>query len=157
MISVSSFLNEASGSSRPASGPGLARLASDLREHAAQVPPPVSLRNRVLERIDAEPPRVETDAAGLIIAINPAFTGLCGYSFPEIQGKKPGSLLQGPETDPAQVDVLRQAVRKGEPCCVQLVNYHKDGSTYRVEISVEPIRDKAGALTGFRAVERKIA
>ncbi|OJV02694.1 MAG: hypothetical protein BGO12_03185 [Verrucomicrobia bacterium 61-8] len=157
MISVSSFLNEASGSSSPASGHGLARLASDLREHAAAVPPPAALRSRVIERVDAEPPRVETDAEGRIVAINPAFTSLCGYSFPEIRGKKPGSLLQGPETDPAQVEVLRRAVRQGEACVARLVNYHKNGSLYRVEISVEPIRDKAGALTGVRAVERKLA
>ncbi len=156
MISVSSFLNEASGSSRPASGKGLARLASDLRERAA-VPPPATLRARVLDRIDAEPPRVETDAEGRIVAINPAFTGLCGYSFSEIQGKKPGMLLQGPKTDPSQVEVIRQAVRQGKPCVARLVNYHKNGSTYHVEISVEPVRDKAGVLTGFRAVEHKLA
>lgn len=157
MISVASFLNEAAG--RPSSGRGLERLASDLREHAASVPtpPPAALRARVLERIDAEPPRVETDAEGRIVAINPAFTGLCGYTFPEIRGRKPGSMLQGPETDPAEVDVLRQAIRRQESCVARLVNYHKNGSTYRVEISVEPIRAKSGEVTGFRAAERKLA
>lgn len=157
MISVSSFLNEASGASSPTSGTGLARLASDLREHAATVPPPATLRARVLDRIEAEPPRVETDAEGHIVAINPAFTGLCGYSFSEIRGKKPGSILQGPKTDPAQVAVVRQAVRQGEPCMVRLVNYHKNGVPYEVDISIEPIRNKDGELTGFRAVEHKLA
>lgn len=155
MISVASFFNEAAG--RPSSSKGLERLASDLREHAAPTHPPASLRARVLERIDAEPPRVETDAEGRIVAINPAFTGLCGYTFPEIRGKKPGGLLQGPETDPAEVDRLRQAIRRREPCVARLVNYHKDGSTYRVEISLEPIRAKSGELTGFRAAERRLA
>ncbi len=156
MISVSSFLIEASGPSRPASGPGLARLASDLREHAASTPPPDALRDRVLQRIDAEPPRVETDAEGRIVAINPAFTGLCGYSFSEVRGRKPGSLLQGPETDPAAIDVLRQGIRQGQACTTRMVNYHKNGSTYRVEIAIEPIRDDSGTVTGFRAVERKL-
>lgn len=157
MISVSSFLNEAQGSSRQASGKGLARLASDLRDQITPIAPPSTLRSRVLERIEAEPPRVETDAKGGIVAINPAFTGLCGYTFPEIRGKKPGSFLQGPETEPAAVDALRQAIRRGEPCIVRLVNYHKDGSAYRVEISMEPIRSEAGEITGFRAAERKLA
>ncbi|GAT35024.1 PAS domain S-box-containing protein [Terrimicrobium sacchariphilum] len=157
MISVSSFLNEAHGASHGTSNKGLARLASDLRDPANPIPPPSTLRSRVLERIDAEPARVETDSAGRIVAINPAFTGLCGYTFPEIRGKKPGSLLQGPETDPAVVDILRQAIRQGEACVVRLVNYHKDGSTYHVEISLEPIHDEAGKITGFRAAERKLA
>lgn len=119
--------------------------------------PPASVRLRVLSRISSEPARVTTDPEGRITAINPAFSGLCGFAFSEVCGKKPGSFLQGEATDPAAVDVIRQAVRSGSPCVSELVNYHKDGTAYRVRIEIEPLRDPAGTLTGFRATETKLA
>lgn len=127
---------------------GLRRLVGDLEN----LPAPGHLKQAVLRRIETEPARVETDRHGGIVAINPAFTGLCGYHFSEIRGRKPGSFLQGAGTDPAVVATLRQAVKNGEPCTVEILNYHKDGSPYRVRISLEPIHTD-GELTGFRAAE----
>ena len=49
--------------------------------------------SKVLLRLEAEPARVFTDEEGGIIAINPAFSNLCGYTFGEIKGKKPGAPL----------------------------------------------------------------
>jgi hypothetical protein len=37
-----------------------------------------------------------------------------------------------------------------------MVNYHKDGSSYRVRIEIEPLCDEAGDVTGFQAVETKL-
>jgi len=128
---------------------GLRRLVDDL----GGISVPATLHRRVLDRIEAEPARVETDRKGGIVWINPAFTALCGYSFSEIRGRKPGSFLQGEETDPEAVNALRQAVKNGTSCAVKMVNYHKDGSPYHVWIAVEPIRDEKDELTGFRATE----
>lgn len=121
-----------------------------------RTPAPVHLKAKVLERISAEPARVETDPHGGLVAINPAFTVLCGYTFPEIAGKKPGSFLQGKDSEQEAVLALREAIRKGLPCETSLVNYHKDGHAYRVHIQMEPIRDEKGDLTGFRAVEVEV-
>jgi PAS domain S-box-containing protein len=121
-----------------------------------RTPPPVHLKEKILQRIAAEPARVETDAGGGIVAINPAFTALCGYTFAEIVGRKPGSFLQGEKTEPDAVRILREGVRHGHPCEVEMFNYHKDGSIYRVHIRMDPLRDDAGAVTGFLAVEREI-
>lgn len=117
---------------------------------------PESLKERVLARIDSEPAKVTTDREGRVTSINPAFSGLCGFSFGEICGKKPGSLLQGEDTDPEAVSTIRRAVRDGVGCTTEMVNYHKDGSRYRVRIWVEPIHDSAGELAGFQAVETKL-
>jgi PAS domain S-box-containing protein len=114
------------------------------------------MKDNILRRIAAEPARVETDADGGITAVNPAFTALCGYRFEEIRGRKPGSFLQGAQTDPASVARLRQAVREGTFCEEELVNYHKDGTAYHVRISVEAIRDASGVITGYRAIEREL-
>ena len=115
-----------------------------------------SLLKKVLTRIDAEPARVRTDANGLIVEINPAFTQLCGYRFSEIQGRKPGSMLQGKETTPESIEILRQAIKERNPCTLEMINYHKNTSKYSVLIDFRPLWDGSGELKGFEAVERKI-
>lgn len=115
-----------------------------------------ALLSRVFARIEGEPARVTTDLEGHITSINPAFSSLCGFSFGEIEGKKPGQFLQGTETDPGAVDTIRQAVRARASCTTELVNYHKNGGRYRVRIEVEPLRDGMGNVVGFSAAERKI-
>lgn len=119
-------------------------------------PAPATLRERLVARIAQEPARVETDLEGRITGVNPAFSSLCGFSFAEICGKKPGTFLQGPETDPAAVDVIREAVRTQSSCVTNLVNYHKDGSRYRVRIEIQTVRDADGNPTGFAATETKL-
>jgi len=127
-------------------------IASSPRKEA-----PATLRERLFARIADEPARVTTDAQGRITAINPAFSSLCGFSFSEVSGKKPGSFLQGKKTDPAAVEVIRQAVLSGGSCVTELINYHKNGNPYRVRIAIEPLRDSHGNLRGFRATETKLS
>jgi len=130
---------------------GLSRLIGDLETHL----PPAHLKQAVLSRIEMEPARVETNREGAIISVNPAFTGLCGYEFSEIKGRKPGSFLQGKKTDPKTTAILRETVKTGKSCRVEIVNYHKDGSPYLVHIAVEPIHHN-GEIIGFRAEETKL-
>lgn len=118
--------------------------------------PPSDLLSPVLSRIESEPARVHTDADGRVVEINPAFSRLCGFSFEEIRGRKPGSLLQGPDTEADCVDTIRQAVKNGVGCETEMYNYHKDGSRYRVHITVKPVRDEEGRLVGFCATEIKL-
>jgi len=110
----------------------------------------------VLGRISEEPARVRTDAEGRITEINPAFSGLCGYQFEEIRGRKPGALLQGPETTTESVLALRNAIRSRQGCSVEMVNYHKNQTTYRVQIDLSPQFNILGELEGFEAVEHKL-
>ena len=114
------------------------------------------LLESVLSRISAEPARVRTDAQGHVVEINPSFSGLCGYTFNEIRGRKPGSLLQGPETTEESVIALRDAIRSRAACSVEMVNYHKNQTTYRVQIDLSPRFNSEGELEGFEALERKL-
>ncbi len=127
-------------------------LASSPRQ-----PVPADLKAKVLARVESEPARVTTDIDGRVTEINPAFSEMCGFSFPEIRGLKPGALLQGAKTDPKAVEVIREAVRNRYPCVSEMINYHKNGSAYRVHIEIEPLRDGAGEVVGFRATETKLA
>ena len=115
-----------------------------------------SLLKNLISRIDTEPARVCTDAEGRITAINPAFSELCGHTFQDLKGRKPGTVLQGPESSNHSVEALRQAIQRREPCVTELVNYHKDGSAYRVRIDLRPVFSNSGELTGYEAVERKL-
>ena len=98
---------------------------------------------------------VFTDPKGRITWLNPAFTRLCGYTLEELRGRKPGPILQGPDTDPESAALLHHALRERHPVTVEIVNYRKDGAPYTVSISLCPLRNRAGRLTGFMAVERE--
>ncbi|MGI9050403.1 MAG: PAS domain S-box protein [Rubrobacteraceae bacterium] len=89
-----------------------------------------------------------------IVYANEAFLGMTGYGAEEVLGKSP-RLLQGPETERAELDRIREALEKGDPVRVELLNYRKDGSTFWVDISFVPIRDDSGGITNWAAVQRE--
>ncbi len=96
-----------------------------------------------------------TDLHGRVTWLNPAFTRLSGYTLDDLRGQKPGRFLQGPETDPESASLLRHAIHLREAVNVELLNYRKDGEPYMVSISLSPLRNRAGRVTGFMAVERE--
>ena len=61
--------------------------------------------------------------------------------------------LQGEGTDPAQVAVIRDAVRKGDACSVRLLNYHKDGTPFWNLLTVTPIKTEDGTVSKFVGVQ----
>ena len=97
-----------------------------------------------------------TGPDGLVQWVNPAFSAMCGYSLEELSGKKLGPILQGERTDPATVERMRRAVHDYSPCCETILNYHKDGTAYWVEIAITPILDDAGQPLWMVAREREL-
>ena len=125
------------------------------------VVPPGELKARLVVALDNLPPVVPegwvaTDPAGLVEWVNPAFTAMCGFTLAELMGRKPGHLLQGPATDRTTVERIRGALRARTACQETLVNYHKDGSPYWVEVRIDPILDDRGEPLWFVARERKL-
>ena len=125
-------------------------------------PPPAALKARILGALDALPRQPEpegfvvTDPRGLVEWVNPAFTAMCGYALEEIKGRKPGHLLQGPGTDPAPVSRIRVSLQARRPCRETLVNYHKNGTLYHVDVRITPILDDDQQPLWFVAQERKL-
>ena len=136
------------------------QMIADLSEISiSRVPESLSdtksraLFKRITRRISSEPARLQTDAKGLITSVNPAFTRLCGHTFDEMKGRKPGAVLQGPESSRESIETLRHAIRLGVPCVTELVNYHKNNIPYRVRIDLRPMLSASGKVIGFEAEE----
>lgn len=99
---------------------------------------------------------VLTDAEGRVVWVNEGFTRITGYTLSEMLGKRPGSVLQGPGTDPDTVSHIRDRLRAGEGFSVEILNYHKSGRSYWLAVEVQPIFDEQGRLTNFMAIESDI-
>ena len=112
----------------------------------------VSRLNDIVIITDAEP---LSEPGPRIVFVNEAFEHITGYSREEAIGKTP-RMLQGPQTDPTTLARLRAALERAEPTREELINYSKTGAPYWIEIDVSPVRDEAGKLTHFVAIERDI-
>lgn len=90
-----------------------------------------------------------------IVYANEGFERLTGYEEPELLGEN-FRLLQGPETDASAVEELREAVEKGEPASVDLLNYRKDGSPFWNRIDVAPVQDEDGRYTHWIGFQQDV-
>lgn len=99
---------------------------------------------------------ITTDIQGRIEWINQGFVRLSGYELDEILGRKPGSFLQGPDTDPDTVERIRGHLSQQEPFEEELLNYHREGWPYWIRINCEPLLSEDGRLAGYIAVETDI-
>ncbi len=97
-----------------------------------------------------------TDAAGRIEWVNDGFTRISEYTPQEVLGRKPGSFLQGPETDPATTALMSTRLAQGEGFRVEVLNYSKSGRKYWLAVEVQPIRDDQGTLIHFMAIESDV-
>ena len=99
---------------------------------------------------------IVSDAEGRIEWVNDGFMRITGWSLKEVIGRKPGSFLQGPDTDQEVVEAMRSHLHEGKAFKTEILNYHKSGKPYWISIEVQPILDAAGKLTNFMAVEADI-
>ncbi len=97
-----------------------------------------------------------TDAAGRIEWTNPGFTRVSGYTPEEVIGRNPGALLQGRDTDPETVAVMRAAIQRRERFHVEILNYGKSGQPYWLEIDCAPVKDEHGDIERFVAIEADV-
>jgi len=88
--------------------------------------------------------------------VNPSFETLTGYTLDEAKGQTPGSLLQGPATDPVTIEYMREKIKVGENLQCEIINYSKTGRKYWVSIEVQPLCDDSGQVTNFMAIETDI-
>ncbi len=100
---------------------------------------------------------VITDINGCSVWVNDSFLSLSGYSKKEVLGKKPGELLQGPDTDPQHVQKIRIGLSGRKPFTQEILNYNKKNEPYWIELSINPIFDKKGNLIQFIGIQNNIS
>ena len=85
-----------------------------------------------------------------IVFANDAFLRLTGYDREEVIGRN-CRFLQGPETDPADVNRLRDAIDRRSQIEMEIINHRKDGSRFHNRVLISPVFDADGHLTYFFA------
>lgn len=88
-----------------------------------------------------------------IVFVNSAFTRMTGYTAEEAIGQTP-RILQGPKTDPAVLERLRENLSQGEVFYGEAINYRKDGKEFYNEWHIEPIRNNREKITHYLAIQR---
>jgi sigma-B regulation protein RsbU (phosphoserine phosphatase) len=89
------------------------------------------------------------------IYVNPALSRITGYSREELL-RQNMRLLQGPDTDPAAVEQIRQAINTGRSCEVVLKNYRKGGAPFWNELLISPVVDDRGKLTHYIGIQTDV-
>nr|AML79267.1 putative LOV domain-containing protein [Cercocarpus ledifolius] len=87
-----------------------------------------------------------------IIFASDSFLELTEYSREEILGRN-CRFLQGPETDPATVRKIREAIENQTEVTVQLINYTKSGKKFWNVFHLQPMRDQKGEVQYFIGVQ----
>ena len=65
--------------------------------------------------------------------------------------------LQGPETDPADIDAIRRGLADGsDHVSVELLNYRKDGRPFWNQLAISPVTDEHGELLYYFASQKDV-
>ena len=91
-----------------------------------------------------------------IVYVNPAFERMTGWTAVEVLGKS-ARILQGEKTDRSIFLGMRETLKRGDRWEGQTVNYRKNGTPFVMEWSITPLRDTAGRITHFVAVQRDVS
>lgn len=98
-----------------------------------------------------------TDSMARIEWVNEGFTRITGYTLQEVVGMKPGRLLQGPGTDLLTIKRISEKLKHKESFTEEILNYHKDGHSYWLQLSVTPILGQSGEIEKYIAIESDIS
>lgn len=94
-----------------------------------------------------------TDAERRIVWVNRDFEIITGYNLAEVAGLSPGTILQGPKSEPDAIARIRRGLAREEPFKESITNYRKNGETYLCKLVIHPIHDYRDELINFLAFE----
>jgi diguanylate cyclase (GGDEF)-like protein/PAS domain S-box-containing protein len=98
---------------------------------------------------------VITDAENRIIAVNPAFEKITGYTAEEAIGQNPRILKSG-EHDSFFYEKMWEALLERDEWQGEVVNLTKYGDRYVAWLSIRVIRDASGKVTNYLALQTDI-
>ncbi len=80
-------------------------------------------------------------SAGCAIAVRICRSELCSF------------LLQGPDTDPKAIAVIKEAIKTGSEATVRILNYRKGGEPFWNMLTIAPMADVDGTSRFFIGVQ----
>ena len=83
-----------------------------------------------------------------IIHVNAAFEAITGFPADEAIGKN-CRYLQGSDRLQPEIAKIRSAIAERQPTSVTLRNYRRDGTMFRNQLRLEPLRNGEGAVTHY--------
>jgi two-component system, cell cycle sensor histidine kinase and response regulator CckA len=98
---------------------------------------------------------VISDAQGIIEYVNPAFETATGYTRQEVLGQHVDCLKSGQHDDSFYRDMWT-TISSGRIWHGRVVNRRKDGTVYTEESTISPVRDAAGAIVNYVAIDRDV-
>jgi PAS domain S-box-containing protein len=144
----------------------LASISADRVSYLGRDCVVISLRDVTeMRRLEAERSRllaafaqmsevlIVTDIEANIAHVNPAFERVTGWSRAEVLGQN-ARLLRSGQHDEAFYAGLWAVISRGEVFRGTFINKRKDGQLYRADVAISPVRDAAGVITHYVAVQR---
>lgn len=136
----------------------LTRVRSLVKSHRTRNR--LELRERAMDQAPVGITIVDADDPDeSIVYLNDRFEEMTGYDASFAVGRN-CRFLQGPGTDQASIDRIREAIAAREAGSEVLLNYRKDGTPFWNQLDIAPVRDDDGTVThlfGFQkdVTERK--
>jgi diguanylate cyclase (GGDEF)-like protein/PAS domain S-box-containing protein len=96
-----------------------------------------------------------TNANGIILWVNDAFTRLSGYSSLEAVGRTPAILNSGSQ-DRAYYALLWETILAGHVWQGEVIDRHKSGTLYVIDEIITPLFDRHGVASHFIAIQHDI-
>nr|AML77965.1 putative LOV domain-containing protein [Vittaria appalachiana] len=87
-----------------------------------------------------------------IVHASELFLQLTGYQHDEVVGRN-CRFLQGPDTDPKAIELIRESLRAEKPCTVRILNYRRDKTPFWNLLHIAPVRSNSGKVVFFVGVQ----
>jgi len=87
-----------------------------------------------------------------IIYANEAFERLTGFPMSEVLGRN-CRFMQGPDTDPDDIEKIRRAIRRAEPIQLDLLNHKANGTAFWNRLMIAPVGEADGQPRYFVATQ----
>jgi PAS domain S-box-containing protein/diguanylate cyclase (GGDEF)-like protein len=100
--------------------------------------------------VDAQDPNLS------VVYANAAYEELTGYSVEELAGRS-WSLVGRDAEGESELQRLKAAIGRAEPCRVIVADLRKDGTSWVVQVSAEPLHNGRGELKYFLCIHKPAA